>query len=182
MFALFKRVRSAMSRRRTLTGNVQVGEGFRFGTGSFVWAPRGLEVGLNVSIGSDVRIEADGLIGDSVLIANSAAIVGRHDHEVTNVGIPIRDGKWVGTSPDELSRPTTIGSDVWIGFRATILSGVVVGDCSIVGAASVVTRDVPPNSIVAGNPARIIGERFSPEDLAAHWVKLKAKGIRRVVE
>lgn len=181
MLALLKRLRNEMRRKRTLTGNVQVGSGFRFGTGSFVWAPRALTIGSNVSIGSEVRIEVDGLIGDSVLIANSAAIVGKSDHEILNVGTPIRDGRWVGSSPTELSRFTTIGSDVWIGFRSTILSGVTIGDCSIVGAGAVVTRDIPPNSIVAGNPARLIRERFSQEDLATHWVQLEARGIRRIV-
>ena len=53
-----------------------------------------------------------------------------------------------------------IGNDVWIGARANILSGVTIGSGAIIAAASVVTKDVPPYAIVAGNPARIIKYRF----------------------
>src|SRR5205823_1133377 len=53
-------------------------------------------------------------------------------------------------------RPIRIGRNVWISFRACILLGVHIGDDSIVGAHAVVFEDVPPNSIVAGNPARVV--------------------------
>ena len=52
-----------------------------------------------------------------------------------------------------------IGDHVWIGYRAIVLPGVSIGTGAVVGAGSVVTRDVPPFTIVAGNPARVIGER-----------------------
>jgi virginiamycin A acetyltransferase len=58
-----------------------------------------------------------------------------------------------------------IGNDVWIGYQATILSGVTVGHGAIVGSKSVVASDVPPYSIVAGNPARIIRKRFDEETI-----------------
>lgn len=54
----------------------------------------------------------------------------------------------------------TIGNDVWIGYRAAIMPGITIGDGAIIGAFSVVTRDVPPYSIVGGNPAQLIRERF----------------------
>lgn len=57
---------------------------------------------------------------------------------------------------------TTIGNDVWIGYRAAIMAGVTVGDGAIIGAYSVVTKDVEPYSIVGGNPAREIRKRFAP--------------------
>jgi acetyltransferase-like isoleucine patch superfamily enzyme/SAM-dependent methyltransferase len=60
---------------------------------------------------------------------------------------------------------TQIGSDVWIGQGATILSGITVGDGVIIGAEAVVTRDVPAYSIVVGNPAKIIRSRFNPETI-----------------
>ena len=53
-----------------------------------------------------------------------------------------------------------VGNDVWIGYKATILSGVKIGDGVIIGAKSIVANDVPPYSIVAGNPAKIIRKRF----------------------
>ncbi|MDX1913400.1 MAG: CatB-related O-acetyltransferase [Saprospiraceae bacterium] len=59
-----------------------------------------------------------------------------------------------------------IGNDVWLGYRSVILAGVSIGDGAIVGACSVVTRDVPPYTIVAGNPAREIRRRFSEAEIA----------------
>ncbi len=58
-----------------------------------------------------------------------------------------------------------IGNDVWIGLNALILSGVQIGDGAVIGASSVVTRDVPPYAVVAGNPARVIKMRFSQEKI-----------------
>ncbi len=59
-----------------------------------------------------------------------------------------------------------IGHDVWIGAGATILSGVRIGDGAVVGACAVVTREVPAYTIVAGNPARVVRNRFSETDVA----------------
>lgn len=60
-----------------------------------------------------------------------------------------------------------IGNDVWIGHQSLIMSGVEVGDGAVVGAGSVVRRSVPPYAIVAGNPARVLGFRFPPEQIEA---------------
>lgn len=58
-----------------------------------------------------------------------------------------------------------IGSDVWIGYAATIMSGVEIGHGAVVAASAVVTKNVPPYAIVAGNPARIVKYRFTEEQI-----------------
>ena len=63
----------------------------------------------------------------------------------------------------------TIGNDVWIGYGATILSGVTIGDGAVIGARSVVTSDIEPCTIVAGNPAKFIKNRFDP-DTQEKWI------------
>ncbi len=69
-----------------------------------------------------------------------------------------------------------IGHDVWVGRSATILSGVSIGSGAVIGAHSLVTKDVPPYAIVSGNPASVVRSRFEPELVAAllqlqwwHW-------------
>lgn len=58
---------------------------------------------------------------------------------------------------------TVVGNDVWLGYGATVLPGVTIGDGAIVGAKAVVSRDVPSYAVVAGNPARVVRSRFDDE-------------------
>jgi acetyltransferase-like isoleucine patch superfamily enzyme len=58
-----------------------------------------------------------------------------------------------------------IGNDVWIGARAVVLDGVIIGDGAIIGACAVVTKDVPPYAIVVGVPAKIVRYRFSEKKI-----------------
>jgi acetyltransferase-like isoleucine patch superfamily enzyme len=70
----------------------------------------------------------------------------------------IMDNDWHGIDGNPAkTKPIHIGKHVWIGIRCIILKGVTIGDCSIVGAGSVVTQSIPPNTIFAGNPAKQIG-------------------------
>ncbi|WP_303312649.1 CatB-related O-acetyltransferase [Hymenobacter sp. BT730] len=83
-------------------------------------------------------------------------------------------GDWAGAM-DGKSYPTkgdtTVGNDVWIGYRATILPGVHIGDGAIIGAHAVVTRDVAPYTIVGGNPAQLLRPRFD-EAITAQLVAI----------
>ncbi len=79
----------------------------------------------------------------------------------------------------------TIGHDVWIGLGATILSGVTVGAGAVLAARSVVSRDVPPYAVAAGNPARIVKKRFDEPTIeklmALQWWHWSEEKIRRAV-
>ncbi len=112
-------------------------------------------IGDNVCIQSDCHISAINSveIGNDVLIA-SFVYISDHQH-----GVP--DYSDVKSTPplqrDLTSKgPVKIGDKVWIGEKVTILPGVTIGECSIIGAGSVVTKDVPPYSVVVGNPAKVI--------------------------
>jgi acetyltransferase-like isoleucine patch superfamily enzyme len=123
-------------------------------------------IGNQVYVGKDVHIEANCRIGNYCLLANRVAIVGRHDHDFSAVGFPVRFSPWIGSrrfpSP-YLDEETVIEDDVWLGYGAIVLTGVTVGRGSVVAAGSVVTRDIPPYSIAAGVPAEIVGKRFSDQ-------------------
>ncbi|WP_417904564.1 CatB-related O-acetyltransferase [Candidatus Tisiphia endosymbiont of Micropterix aruncella] len=69
-------------------------------------------------------------------------------------------------------RNTVVGNDVWFGANAVIMPGVTIGDGAMIGAYAVVTKDVPPYSIVAGNPSKIIRKRFS-DDTINELVQIK---------
>lgn len=80
--------------------------------------------------------------------------------------------KYFGHHHEALSKgPIVVGDDVWIGNRATVHSGVKIGQGAVVAAGAVVTKDVPPYCIVAGNPARVIRERV-PQEVAQELLKL----------
>ena len=68
-------------------------------------------------------------------------------------------------------RDTVVGHDVWIGHNAAIMPGVTIGPGAIIAAASVVARDVPPYSVVGGNPARLIRTRY-PDDVIAELLNI----------
>lgn len=96
-------------------------------------------------------------------------------------------GSWDQSVPSKEDLPfkgdTVVGNDVWIGQNSTILPGVHIGDGAIIGLNSVVTRDVPPYTIVAGNPAKAVRKRFDDE-LIDLLLKLKwwDKSVEKINE
>ena len=78
-----------------------------------------------------------------------------------------------------------IGNDVWAGNGAVILSGITIGDGAVIGARAVVTKDVPPYSVVVGNPAEIIKKRFPDEIISGlldiQWWKWDDSRIEKAV-
>lgn len=114
--------------------------------------------GAELVIGDDVGMSGAILyawkkisIGDRVLIGADAAIYDSDFHPLDPVKRSQFDLESIGKAP------VVIESDVWIGARAIVLKGVTVGRGSVVGAGAIVTADVPPGSIVAGIPAKVVG-------------------------
>jgi chloramphenicol O-acetyltransferase type B len=176
MFRLLKTLRDYYL-VKVLWRRYAIGSGFHAGARVRLWAKQKLVIGRQFYIGRDSQIETDCMIGDYVIFGNHVAVVGRYDHCFQQVGVPVRlatqirdkNYDWKG-----LHDLTRIGSDVWVGYGAVILSGVSVGDGAIIAAGAVVTKDVEPYSIYAGCPAKKIRDRFESEaDKAAHIDGLK---------
>ena len=118
--------------------------------GAFVEIQRGAKIGSRVKVSSHsficegVTVEDEVFIGHGVMFTND-----RYPRATNGDGI-------LQTAEDWAVIPTVVKRRASIGSNATILCGVTIGEGAIVGAGSIVTRDVPPHSIVAGNPARVL--------------------------
>lgn len=118
--------------------------------GPFVEIQKGVRIGRRVKIQSHsfvcegVQIEDEVFVGHGVMFTND-----RFPRATRDDGELKGDGDWV-------CEPTHIGRRASIGSNATILCGVRIGAESMIGAGSVVTADVPPRAVVAGNPARVV--------------------------
>jgi acetyltransferase-like isoleucine patch superfamily enzyme len=108
------------------------------------------------------------VIGSFCSIADGVQIHGESHHSIHRASsYPFRFTMLGQREPGRGKGRVTIGNDVWIGSRAIILANVTIGDGAVVGAGAIVTRDVPPYAIVAGNPAKLIRYRFDPDIIAA---------------
>lgn len=154
-----------MSDYNCIASDVRLGQGVKLSRFINLY---GCEVGDYTKIGAFVEIQKNARIGRNCKISS---------HSFVCEGVTIEDGVFVGhgvtfindlypraTSPDgELQtekdwkvQPTLVKKGASIGSGATILANLVIGENALVGAGSVVTRDVPDNAIVAGNPAKLI--------------------------
>jgi acetyltransferase-like isoleucine patch superfamily enzyme len=114
-----------------------------------------IRIGSRFSANANVMINARGkghiTIGDNVMIGPNV-VLRSNDHVFERTDVPIDDqGMTDGT--------ITIGNDVWIASNAVVLQNVSIGDGAVIAAGAVVTKDVPPYTIVGGVPARTIGKR-----------------------
>lgn len=124
-----------------------------------IWSPhKDVTLGDQVQFGPHCKIQCDIEFGNSILIASNVSFVGKDDH-LTNL-----PGKTIWNSGRGDTFKTHVGNDVWVGHGAIIIAGVTIGDGAIVAAGSVVTKDVDPCTIVGGNPAKYIKNRFSSEE------------------
>lgn len=134
-----------------ITGSLSAFRGGRIIIGNHCY------IGRRSQIGAKSLVE----IGDSVIISDDVIIMDNNNHPIE----PIHRRKmcesgdfwgelWSWTYAD--SKPIHIEENVWIGKRAFIMKGVTLGRGSVIGAAAVVTKDVPPFTVVAGNPARVV--------------------------
>lgn len=108
-----------------------------------------LRIGAYSGIGVNALIDAEVTIGEYVMMGPDVVIyTHNHKHEM--------DGTPFCTQGYEERKPVVIGNNVWIGTRCVILPGVHIGDNVVVGAGSVVTKDIPSCVLAAGSPARVV--------------------------
>lgn len=129
--------------RLCLEDNVSVG----FGSKIVLGVNAEMKMGKNSRINEKcvIRCEDRLIIGEDTAISWNVTIMDTDRHFV------VREGE-----KQSKTKPVVIGDRCWIGCNTTILKGVVLGDCCIVGAGSVVTKSFPSNSLIAGNPAKLI--------------------------
>jgi acetyltransferase-like isoleucine patch superfamily enzyme len=139
-------------------GRVELGRWSWIGHGSKIRCHEGVvSIGAKTVLGQECTISAyqHVSIGRECVIADRVMLID-FDHGAAEVERPIRvQGIY--------KQDVRVGHNVWIGYGACILRGVTVGDNAIIGTNAVVTRDVPPNAVVAGVPARVLRMRAAPQ-------------------
>ncbi len=125
-----------------------IGDDVRIGT--FVEIQKGATIGSNCKIQSHTFICEGVTLEDEVFVGHSVTFINDRFPRATNdEGLPKGDGEWK-------CEPTLVRRGASIGSGATIMCGITIGERAVIGAGSVVTKDVAAGSIVAGNPARVV--------------------------
>lgn len=141
----------------------------------------------NIHIGNNVQISRNSvfvcgvakiIIKDNIMIGENVLLVAGN-HNIMEVG---RYMKGTTTKHPINDKEIVINEDVFIIFNVTILSGVTIGRGAVIGTGAVVRQSVPPYAIVAGNPAKIIGFRFTPKQILEHEIKLYKESERIPIE
>jgi acetyltransferase-like isoleucine patch superfamily enzyme len=127
-----------------------------------------MDYGYNVKLGKNVYINFNSCFLDTCVISiGDRTLVGPNVHFYT-ASHPLDPVVRNGTRGPELGKEIHVGEDCWIGGQVVILCGVTIGRGSVVGAGSVVTKDVPEFVVVAGNPAKFIRKIETTMDPAQH--------------
>ncbi len=147
-FKIIRPIRSAIAKSclDNAGREVNIEQGANFGNGD------GISIGDYSGIGVDCSVRGPLLIGNNVMMGPEVIII-TANHGFERIDIPMMVQ---GSSP---RKKVIIGNDVWIGTRAIILPGITIGNGVIIGAGSIVTKDIPDYAIAAGNPARIVRYR-----------------------
>lgn len=130
----------------SIGANVLIKRKAYFGNGAEIQIGDNSQIGINCIMDNDIIIGNDVTMGPDVIIYTSS-------HEYKDLGIPINQQ---GKKPH---RKVIIGNNVWIGARCIILPGVTIGDNSIIGANTVVTKDVPANTVFCGTSGDVVKYR-----------------------
>lgn len=132
-----------------------LGKGVQVRRGTIIAVSNGgeLTIGNNVFVAHGVTIAAKQkiVIGENTLLAEYVSIRD-HDHEIALSSKPL-------VARGSKTKPVTIGKNVWIGAKATIVKGTEIGQEAVIGANAVVTHNIPKQAIAAGVPAKIIGKK-----------------------
>lgn len=138
---------------------------------AYFWsAHRHIIIGNDVGIGFRCLFQSDIEIGNKVFIASDVAFINSDDHRYDIVGKAI----WDSGRGDKYK--IVVEDDVWIGYRAIVLSPARIGRGSIVAAGAVVNSEVPRYSIVGGIPAKVIKMRFTSEEIIQHEAQMIETG------
>ena len=127
-------------------------------------------------------------IGKFCSIAEGVKIFVGGEHKIEYISTyPFKERLKIGDIPTEFSKgDVTIENDVWIGYGAILLSGITIGNGSVIGAGAVVTKSVEPYSIIIGNPGKLIRKRFNDETIkvlnSSKWWDWKINKINKNIK